>query len=136
MSEVAAEAGTAPLRTYEIGLVGDVADRVRSLAPGAEVHSTDPLTVFWRHPRRPDEVDTLLQALSSLGIAPRELYESADYCEVRIDGCLGTAILHHLRWSHRLVQTTVVRVRLSHDALRTTLRQLADVGRLDYLLAC
>lgn len=149
-------------RTYEIGFDGDVVDLVRRVLPTAHVLSSPTCTVLWHHLRDTEELDTLLDALLTLGITPLVVYEAAGgvrrgqgrpgrqaqvgesagavppmptYCEVRVDGRLGDAILRHLRWSHRVVQTTVVRVRASQEALRGMLAELAMADRLDYVVA-
>jgi hypothetical protein len=157
--------GDSAARTYEIGFDGDVVDVVRRVLPTAQVLSTPTCTVLWHHLRDAQELDTLLDSLLTMGITPVEMYEAAGgvrrgqahtsplaevrrwggwagavpatwtYCEVRVDGRLGDAILRHLRWSHRVAQTTVVRVRAYPEALRGMLAELAVAARLDYVVA-
>ncbi len=155
MAEVLA--GSEGLHTYEIGFDGDVGALVHRATPSARVLCTPTCTVLWHHLDRAAELDGLLDALSAVGITPREVFESLGgthgmlseagpgrdldatssptYCEVRIDGRLGDAILAHLRWSHRVVQTTVVRVRVSYDALRVLLAEMSAATRVDYVLS-
>src|SRR5262245_22333125 len=139
MPEVHAAASGGAERMYEIGFDGDVADLVERAVPAARVLSRPTCTVLWHHMQDADELNVLLDALMTLGITPLEVYEAAceaprnhdgrgrrrkigawggarrptpsTYCEVRVEGCLGDAILSHLRWSHRVVQTTVVRIK-------------------------
>jgi hypothetical protein len=94
--------------------------------------------------------------LSDYGITPCEIHESAGgsrperlpasgqsdlssarppYCEVRIVGRLGAAVLHHLGWSHRVARTTVVRLRASRLGLRIALAQLSTVTGVDYVVS-
>jgi hypothetical protein len=153
------------LRTYEIGFDGDVVDLVHRAVPTAQVLCRQTCTVLCHHVRDATELDVLLNSLMALGITSFEVFEAAGRarhghgqelprlqasagewaaaldapmstcCEVRVEGRLGDATLRHLRWSHKVVQTTVVRVRASQDALRAVLAELATAGRLDYLVA-
>jgi len=148
------------LQTYEIGFDGDVGDLVHRVTPSARVLSTPTCTVLWHHLDLQTELDAVLDALSSVGITPRQVYESvgcprrraegsdgarrleagcmsaaSTYCEVRIDGRLGDAILGHLRWSNRVLQTTIVRVRISYDALRALLAEMSIATRVDYVIS-
>ncbi|HEY5979158.1 MAG TPA: hypothetical protein VIT41_05925 [Microlunatus sp.] len=143
-------------RLYEIGLDGDVCDEVRRIDPTARVAKVGTSTILWSRLRRPDDLDLLLIALADFGLTPHEVHESLreihpeqpsrpgrtgsrtarlPYCEVRIGGRLGAAALHHLGWSHRVVQTTVVTVRASHLRLQTVLAQLSSVTGVDYVVA-
>ena len=148
------------VQTYEIGFDGDVGDLVHRVTPSARVLSTPTCTVLWHHLDLQTELDAVLDALSAVGITPRQVYESVGcsrrqrkdgddgrrldpgsmptaltYCEVRIDGRLGDAILGHLRWSNRVLQTTIVRVRLSYDALRALLAEMSSATRVDYVIS-
>lgn len=153
----------AAVRTYEIGFDGDVVDLVHRAVPAARVLCRQTCTVLCHDVRDASELDLLLNSLMALGITSFEVFEAAGgvrrvpamprpragagewaagldsplstYCEVRVEGRLGDATLRHLRWSHRVVQTTIVRVRASQDALRAVLAELATAGRLDYLVA-
>jgi hypothetical protein len=159
-STSAAPSAAGGLRTYEIGFDGDVGDLVHRVTPSARVLSTPTCTVLWHHLDLQTELDVVLDALSAVGITPREVYESvgcsgghqreverdrrlepervrtaSTYCELRIDGQLGDPILAHLRWSSRVVQTTIVRVRVSYEALRTLLAEMSAATRVDYVLS-
>jgi hypothetical protein len=110
---------------------------------------------LWSRLRHCDELYLLLDALSDFGLTPREIHvsgaihpehqcpagsaesvnERLAYSEVRIGGRLGAAALHHLRWSHRVVQTTVVTVCASPARLRTVLAQMSTVTEVDYVVA-
>lgn len=150
-------------RWYEIGFEGDVVDAVQRLTPAARVTDVPTCTILWSWGRRPDELDTLLDTLSGLGVSLREVYESAGglhqgllprggtstqvcpassgddasrpYCEVRVGGRLGEAVLRYLGWSHRVAKITVVKLRTSHEELRVMLAEMAKISRVDYLLA-
>jgi hypothetical protein len=159
-STSAARPAVEGLHTYEIGFDGDVGDLVHRVTPSARVLCTPTCTVLWHHLDLQAELDVVLDALSAVGITPREVYESvgcsrgqlaesrrgrrmdadaiavaSTYCELRIDGRLGDAILAHLRWSNRVVQTTIVRVRVSYDALRALLAEMSTATRVDYVLS-
>lgn len=141
---------------YEIGLDGDVSDAVRRIIPSAQVTAAGTSTILWSRLQRPEELHRLLDALADFGLTPREVHESVGaagpgrrsdagtgepasarlpYCEVRLPGLLGAAALHHLGWSHRVVRTTVVRLRASQRSLRVVLAQMAGVTGVDYVLA-
>jgi hypothetical protein len=141
---------------YEIGLDGDVCDAMRRTHPTARVTAVGTSTILSARLRRPEDLHVLLDALADFGLAPGEVYESAGrsypdqgsggdsaeplsrrvpYCEVRIPGLLGKAALHHLGWSHRVVRTTVVRMRASHRSLRVVLDQMSTVTGVDYVRA-
>ncbi len=141
---------------YEIGLDGDVSEAMRRTHPTAQVTTAETSTILWTRLRRPDDLHVLLDALADFGLTPGEVHESAvgshprerlgadpggpgdrrlPYCEVRIPGLLGKAALHHLGWSHRVVRTTVVRLRASHRGLRVVLAQMSAVTGVDYVLA-
>lgn len=141
---------------YEIGLDGDVSDAMRRIQPSAQVTAAGTSTILWSRLQGPDELHLLLDALADFGLAPREVHESAGgssrdqrsgsapgeqsdarlpYCEVRLPGRLGAAALHHLGWSHRVVRTTVVRLRASQPDLRVVLAQVAGIAGVDYVLA-
>ena len=142
-------------RLYEIGLDGDVSEAIHRSHPEAQVMDAGTSTILWTHLRRPEELHLLLDALADFGLAPHEVHESArgsspgrsrsagagpvevrqPYCEVRLSGRLGAAALHHLGWPHRVVRTTVVRVRASQQGLRVVLAQMAAVTGVDYVLA-
>jgi hypothetical protein len=145
-------------RPYEIGFDGDVTAVVLLATPSAQVSVLPMSTILWQRLRWADELDVLLDSLLDMGITPAEVYEAAGgiagaaaevdgqvdqqrvrarspYCEVRIRGRLGDAVLQYLGWSHRVVETTVVRLHASDEDLRNFLGQLAPVTRLDYLLA-
>lgn len=150
----------ATARWYEIGFEGDVADAVHRVTPDAQVTEVPTCTILWSHVRRPAELDALLDTLLSLGLTPREVYESAAglhqrhggqagpdvaasdpdeapllYCEVRVVGSLGDPLLRHLGWSHRVAKCTVVRLQTSHAGLRAVLAEMASITRIDYMLA-
>jgi len=141
---------------YEIGLDGDVSDAMRRIHPLAQVTAAGTSTILWSRLQRPEDLHLLLDALADFGLAPREVHESAGgssrdqrsgsepgeqsdarlpYCEVRLPGRLGAAALHHLGWSHRVVRTTVVRLRASQPDLRVVLAQVAGIAGVDYVLA-
>ena len=139
-------------RLYEIGLDGDVSDAMRRIHPTAQVTAAGTSTILWAHLQRPEELHQLLDALADFGLAPREVHESVGgrrsgsdpdgpgnarlpYFEVRLPCRLGVAALHHLGWSHRVVRTTVVRLRASQRSLRVVLAQMAGVTGVDYVLA-
>jgi len=139
---------------YEIGLDGDVSDAMRRIQPLAQVTAAGTSTILWSRPQGPEDLHLLLDALADFGLAPREIHESAGgtrdqrsgsgsgeqsdahlpYCEVRLPGRLGAAALHHLGWSHRVVRTTVVRLRASQPDLRVVLAQVAGIAGVDYVL--
>ncbi|HET9649734.1 MAG TPA: hypothetical protein VFP34_16095 [Microlunatus sp.] len=127
------------VRTYEIGLDGDVAGLVRSISPAAQVIGSPVCTVLWHRVDDADELYAVLDALYAMGISPREVHEAPAgarrHCEVRIDGRLGDAVLRQLHWSYRVLQTTIVRVRTSQDALRSMLSELTRTSRLDYVVS-
>ena len=143
---------------YEIGLDGDVCDAMRRTHPTARVTAVGTSTILSARLRRPEDLHVLLDALADFGLTPGEVHESAGrsrsypdqgsggdsaepssrrmpYCEVRIPGLLGKAALHHLGWSHRVVRTTVVRMRASHRSLRVALDQMSTVTGVDYVRA-
>ena len=134
---------------YEIGLDGDVCDAMRRTHPTARVTAVGTSTILSARLRRPEDLHVLLDALADFGLTPGEVHESAGrsysdgepasrrlpYCEVRIPGMLGKAALHHLGWSHRVVRTTVVRLRASHRSLRVVLDQMSTITGVDYVLA-
>ena len=141
---------------YEIGLDGDVCDAMRRTHPTARVTAVGTSTILSARLRRPEDLHVLLDALADFGLTPGEVHESAGrscsdrrpggdpveppsrrlpYCEVRIPGVLGKAALHHLGWSHRVVRTTVVRLRASHGSLRAVLDQMSTVTGVDYVFA-
>ncbi len=139
---------------YEIGLDGDVCDAMRRSHPTAQVTAAGTSTILWARLQGPEDLHVLLDALADFGLAPQEVHESArgsyrrsgsdpgeqadtrqPYCEVRLPGRLGAAALHHLGWSHRVVRTTVVRLRASQPHLRVVLAQMAGVAGVDYVLA-
>ena len=141
---------------YEIGLDGDVFDAMRRMDPAAQVTVSGTSTILWARPQGPEDLHLLLDLLADFGLAPREVHESAGgsypgrrsdsdpeeqanarlpYCEVRLSGRLGAAALHHLGWSHRVVRTTVVRLRSSQRNLRVVLAQMAGLTGIDYVLA-
>jgi hypothetical protein len=143
-------------RLYEIGLDGDVSEAIRRSQPAAQVVGSGTSTILWTRLHRPDDLQVLLDALSDYGITPCEIHESAGgsrpdrlpasgladlssarppYCEVRIVGRLGAAVLHHLGWSHRVARTTVVRLRASRLGLRIVLAQLSTVTGVDYVVS-
>jgi hypothetical protein len=143
-------------RLYEIGLDGDVSDAMHRSHPEAQVVDAGTSTILWTRLRRPEELNLLLDALADFGLVPLEVHESAGcsgsgrrarsvavepaetsrpYCEVRLPGRLGAAALHHLGWSHRVVRTTVVRLRASQRGLRVVLAQMSAVTGVDYVLA-
>ena len=126
------------MRWYEIGFNGDVVDLARRISPAAHVTGLPACTILWSSERSADALDTLLDTLLALGITPSEVHEAAGdaaYCEVRLSGCLGRAMLRYLGWSHRVARTTVVRLKSSQDELRTVMLQMASVARVDYVLA-
>ena len=141
---------------YEIGLDGDGCDAMRRTHPTAQVMSAGTSTILSARLRRPEDLHALLDALADFGLTPGEVHESPcrngserrsggdpveppsrslPYCEVRIPGVLGKAALHHLGWSHRVVRTTVVRLRASHRSLRAVLAQMSTVTGVDYVVA-
>jgi hypothetical protein len=142
-------------RLYEIGLDGDVSDAMHRSHPEAQVVDAGTSTILWTRLRRPEELSLLLDALADFGLMPLEVHESVGsgpgrrtrsaavepaearrpYCEVRLSGRLGAAALHHLGWSHRVVRTTVVRLRASQRSLRVVLAQMSAVTGVDYVLA-
>lgn len=144
-------------RPYELGFDGDVLAMVQQFCPHAQVITGPVSTILWHRLRRVDELDDLLDSLVNMGITPSEVHESSGgvhrgldpvvghggpgggprttYCEVRFRGQLGDRTLQYLGWSHRVVKTTVVRLRASDEGLRTLVGQVAGVSRLDYLLA-
>ena len=143
-------------RLFEIGLVGDVCDLMRRAHPTARVAPARASTILWSRLRHPGELQVLLDALSDFGLGPCEVHESAAgvhavqvsmsdpadavdawprYCEVRIGSRLGAAALHHLRWPHRMVQTTVVTVRASQTTLPAVVAQMSTVTDVDYVVA-
>lgn len=155
--------GTDAVRTFEIGLDGDVADLVRRVAPEASEVTVPTLTVLWSQIGSIDELDALLDELLSLGITPEVLYETVGdrpcgpagvgrpgpapaatesdpaagsrYCEVRVPGVLGRAVLHHLQWSNKAVRITVVRIQASYETLRSVLGRLGSTADIDYVIA-
>ena len=155
--------GPDPVRTFEIGLDGDVADLVRRVAPEASEVTVPTLTVLWSRIGSVDELDALLGQLLSLGITPEVLYETmgdrhrgrsgvgrpgpvsatpeseapagSRYCEVRVPGVLGRAVLHHLQWSSQAVRITVVRIQASYETLRSILARLGSTADIDYVIA-
>jgi hypothetical protein len=141
-------------RLYELGFDGDVMATVHSISPSARVITVPVSTILWHRPSSAEELDDLLDSLLDMGITPSEVHESArrahpgmdpapghggvhpsSYCEVRVRGELGNATLQYLGWSHRVVETTVVRLHASDEALRSLVGQVSAVSRLDYLLA-
>jgi len=154
---VVARDGTHPdtAGLYEIGLDGDVCGAMRRADPEARVAAARTSTVLWSRVQRRDELHALLDSLADFGLTPHEIHESgreihshrpswpghADpvgvrslYCEVRIGGCLGEAALHHLGWSHSVVQTTVVTVRATRARLGDLLAQMSTLTRVDYVV--
>jgi hypothetical protein len=140
-------------RLYELGFDGNVAAAVQSISPSAQVSTIPACTILWRRLRSADELDDLLDSLLDMGITPTEVHEASGgvhrrsgqgvsgggprttYCEVRVRGQLGDAVLRYLGWSSRVVETTVVRLRVSDEALGSLVGQVSQVSRLDYLLA-
>ena len=144
-------------RFYELGFDGNVMAAVQSISPSAQVTTGPVSTILWHRLSSIDEFDDLLDSLLDMGITPTEVHESAGgihrspdpaagqddsgaspattYCEVRVCGQLGDAILKYLGWSHRVAEITVVRLRASDEALRALVGRTSEVGRLDYLLA-
>ena len=111
--------------------------------------------MLWSWLQRRDELHALLDSLADFGLTPREIHESVGdihsdpqswpghtdpvgvrsmYCEVRIGGWLGEAALHHLGWSHCVVQTTVVTVPATRVSLGDVLAQMSTVTRVDYVV--
>ena len=144
-------------RRYEIGFDGDVAAKVQELSPTALVSSLPQSTILWNRLRRADEFDVLLDSLLDMGITPSEVHEAtggihrcrdlpwsqaesevggalATYCEVRIRGRLGDGVLRYLGWSHRVSESTVVRLRATDEELRRLIGEMTRVARLDYLI--
>lgn len=144
-------------RLYEIGFDGSVRAAVLLVSPSAQVVTVPVSTILWHRLSRIDEFDDLLDSLLDMGITPFEVYESSGgvhrgqdrpggqggagggprstYCEVRVRGQLGDTILQYLGWSHRVIETTVVRLRASDEVLRTLVGHVSGVTRLDYMLA-
>ena len=141
--------------SYEIGLDGDVCDAMRRANPKAQVAAARTSTVLWSRVQRRGELHALLDSLADFGLTPHEIHESgreidsdrqswpgrADpvgvrslYCEVRIGGWLGEAALHHLGWSHCVVQTTVVTVQVTRASLGDLLAQMSTLTRVDYVV--
>jgi uncharacterized protein YjiS (DUF1127 family) len=132
----------AALRRYEISFDGDVRGLVDQIRPSARILGVPTRTILWRHTRSAAELDTILHALLDLGITPREIHESmpvrtepVTYCEVRVDGRLGLATLHHLRWSYRVASTTIVQLQTDRDGLQGIFTELAGRVRIDYVLS-
>jgi len=142
-------------RLFEIGLDGDVCDVMRRSNLRARVAPAHTSTILRSLLHHPGELQVLLDALSDFGITPHEVHapaagirpeqqsrgDPADsvtarplYCEVRIGGRLGVAALHHLGWSHRVVQTTVVTVRATQASLQEALAQMSTVTDVDYVV--
>lgn len=123
-------------RLYEIGFDGDVRAEVRLFSPTARVLGVPTNTILWSRESGAADVDLLLDSLLGMGIAPHEVHEAGDgHCEVRIGGRLGEAMLGYLGWSHRVVRTTVVKLRASQESLGAILRQMSLVTRVDYVVA-
>ena len=144
-------------RLYELGFDGDVMATVQMVSPSAQVTTGPVSTILWQHLSRVDQFDDLLDSLLDMGITPTEVHESVPgvrrglapaggdggtggslrttYCEVRVRGQLGDATLTYLGWSHRVVETTVVRLRATDEALWSLVGHVCGVSRLDYLLA-
>jgi hypothetical protein len=140
---------------YEIGLDGDVCDAMRRANPEAQVPAARTSTVLWSRLQRRDALHTLLDSLADFGLTPHEIHESGReihsdrqswpgrpnpvgprslYCEVRIGGWLGDAALHHLGWSHCVVQTTVVTVHATRAGLGDLLAQMSTLTTVDYVV--
>jgi uncharacterized protein YjiS (DUF1127 family) len=141
---------------YEIGLDGDVCDAMRRANPEAQVAAAKTSTVLWSRVQRRRELHALLDSLADFGLTPHEIHESGRethsdrqswpgranpvglrslYCEVRIGGWLGDAALHHLGWSHCVVQTTVVTVQVTRASLGDLLAQMSTLTRVDYVVS-
>lgn len=107
----------------------------------AEVWSQPTCTILWQRLAGVPELNALLDALLKMGTTPYEVYESTPgvhrsaYCEVRIAGCLGEAMLQYLGWSHRVVQPTVVTLQATPADLGSVLSELSAVTSVDYVLA-
>jgi len=144
-------------RPYELGFDGNVMAMVQLGWPSAQVITLPVSTILWHRLSRVDELNDLLDTLLDMGITPSEVHESSGgvrhgldpvaglggpgsgprttYCEVRVRGQLGDTVLQYLGWSHRLAETTVVRLRASDESLRSLIGQVTRVTRLDYMLA-
>jgi hypothetical protein len=108
--------------TYEIGLLGSVPESLRRRHPPMDVRTTPAQTLLVRHVGRPEELDELLEQLSSMGLVLTEIHarvctSDADpaiagadlgdsersagrHYEVRVLGQLGERLLRHLGWAH------------------------------------
>ncbi|HEU5483800.1 MAG TPA: hypothetical protein VFU98_02750 [Microlunatus sp.] len=128
-------------RPYEIRFDGDVAELVQQVSPSAQVLDVPTYTILWQNVRVPGELDAMLDALIGMGITPHEVYGTGaghrrtSYCEVRIGGLLGEALLQHLGWPHRVAQSTVILLRATHDNLRSVLAQMSAATEVDYVIA-
>jgi hypothetical protein len=111
-----------PHATYEIGLLGSVPESLRRRHPPMDVRTTPAQTLLVRHVGRPEELDELLEQLSSMGLVLTEIHarvsaSDADPAiadadldsserpagrqyEVRVLGQLGERLLRHLGWAH------------------------------------
>jgi hypothetical protein len=107
--------------TYEIGLLGTVPDSLRHRHPPMDLRTTPAQTLLVRSVGCPEELDELLERLSSMGLVLTEIHarmsmadaDAADAAdrggtegstdrayEVRVLGQLGERLLRHLGWAH------------------------------------
>ena len=108
--------------TSEIGLLGSVPESLRRGHPPMDLRTTPAQTMLVRHVGGPEELDELLEQLSSMGLVLTEIHTRAsryrpdpaladadggrtegvagrEY-EVRVLGQLGERLLRHLGWAH------------------------------------
>ncbi|HET8914931.1 MAG TPA: hypothetical protein VFM91_04425 [Propionibacteriaceae bacterium] len=123
---------------YEITLCGTPLASLAARFPSVALYPAPVSTVLSRSAVDSLEIDELVDKLRSLGITPREVRGSRDHYEVRIEGRLGDAVLHSLRWAARLEEEqTVMRVSATQGELRVIMEELANSGsRIEHCIRC
>jgi hypothetical protein len=123
--------------TYEICLQGSVPEFLRRRYPQMTSETTPAQTVLFRCVEELEELDVLLDRLSSLGLVLVEIHEavavetwgSRNY-EVRVRGQLGERLLRSLGWSHCVLppEQQLVWDKTTPDALSSFLAECSDSG--------
>ena len=123
---------------YDIELHRRLPDSLLSEFPAMLVRTVGPQTALQLHVDEPEQLDSLLQKLRSVGVALTGLHRRGDLnperrdgvtYEVRVAGELGEPLLRYLRCPHYVVpEQTQVRLAVGSAGLHRFLRACTSCG--------